>query len=345
MSEYDFPNFLSQSSDEQILLMTEVCLTSEYLRHLVISQPSTILNKINSDFDLPINYEVAELIHRINPIELSGVLKKHISREVLTKELNLLRKETQHCIIKYYMEKDTKNIILKLKNLDRVIENEQSIYSKILDLNDEIELCKETLLSPEKKDDVIEYRLHLKKQIKDLAIEGIREELGETFKIVVNGERIIALPSKINIHDVYKNTIIFDFPVGNGMQEVIYNRVKLKEGNYFCLIWLSDLLGFPDSERFITLFHYNIKSISPLIGEMYVYDSIWNKTEVSGVIFIQGEEVLEPKYSTVEIISQEYFKAYRINPAGEKDNNELEIAEGWEYYNKEGKRLKESEII
>ena len=237
------------------------------------------------------------------------------------------------------MNKETENIILKLKNLDRVIESTPRIYSRILTLNDRIELCNEAILSSEDKDELIEHRIKLKKEINELVLEAIQEEFGQLFKVIVNARSQNKLPEKINIHTVFKKTIIFDFPVSRGIQDVIFNGIKLKEGNHFCIIWLGDLIGFEDSERFITLYHYHIESISTLIGEMYVYDSIWNGIKTIGVLFIQGEEVLEPKYSEIEVISQDYFKAYRINPTKEKDEYDQDIPEDWEYYNKLGKRI------
>ena len=319
--------------------MTETCFTTERLKLLVIAQSGIIPNAIRKEFKLPKHYEVAEMIYRLNSFELSDVLKKHIPRNTLIRELNQLNVETKEGLIKHYMNKETENIILKLKNLDRVIESTPSIYSRILTLNDQVELCNEAILLSEDKNELIEHRITLKKEINELVLLGIREELGQVFKVCINAKPENKLPERINIHDVFKNTIIFDFPVKSGEQDVIFNGRKLNEGNHFCLIWIGDFIGFPDAERFITLYHYNIQSISPLLGEMYVYDSTWNEVKVCGVLFNQGEEVLEPKYSTIEVISHEYFKAYRINPTGEKDEHDQEVIEGWEYYDKCGKRV------
>ncbi len=339
MSCYDFQNFLTHSNDSEILLMTETCFTTDRLKRLVIAQPETILNVIRREFKLPKNYEVAELIYRLNTFELSDVLKKHITRDNLIAELNELNTETKEGLIKHYMSNEMENIILKLKNLDRVIESTPSIYSRILTLNDHIELCNEAILLSEDKKELIEHRITLKTEINELVLKGAGEELGLVFKVCRNSKPENKLPERINIHDVFKNTIIFDFPVKNGEQDVIFNGRKLNEGNHFCIVWLGDLIGFEDSERFITLYHHNIQSISPLLGDMYVYDSISNNLKVYGVLFNQGEEVLEPRYSAIEVISQEYFKAYRINSNGEKDQKYKEVVEGWEYYDKYGKQV------
>lgn len=345
MSQYDFQNFLTHSNDAEVLFMAETCVTKERLKQLIISQPGTILSAIRKEFKLSENYEVAELIHRLNRFELSNVLKNLIPRDALTKELIQLSIQTKDELINRDMDKEAKNTILKLHSLERVIESTPSIYSMILDLNDQIELCDEAVLVSADKNPLIEHRIALKNEINELVLKVIQEEFGELFKICIKAKPENKLPERINIHNVFKNTIIFDFPAEKGIQDVIFNGCELNEGNYFCIIWLGDLLGFPDTERFITLYHYNIETISSFIGEMYVYGSTWNGSKVCGVLFIQGEEILEPKYSMIEVISDEYFKAYRINPTKEKDRNAQEIVEGWQYYNKYGKRIHDFEEI
>ncbi|MBL7921695.1 MAG: hypothetical protein JNJ40_15380 [Bacteroidia bacterium] len=345
MSQYDFQNFLTHSHDDEVLFMAETCFTKERLKQLVISQPGTILSAIRKEFKLLENYEVAELIHRLNRFELSKVLKNLIPRDALVKELIQLSIHTKDELIKHNMDKEIKSITLKLNSLNRVIESNQSVYSMILDLNDQIEICNKGVLVSADKNLLIEHRITLKNELNELVLKAIQEEFGELFKICINAKPENKLPERINIHNVFKNTIIFDFQAKRGIQDVIFNGCKLSEGNYFCIIWLADLIGFPDTERFITLYHYNIETISSLIGEMYVYDSAWNGYKVCGVLFNQGEEVLEPKYSMIEVISDEYFKAYRINPTKEKDGNAQEIVEGWQYYNKYGKRIHDFEEI
>ncbi len=229
--------------------------------------------------------------------------------------------------------------ILKLKHNDKVIESYPSIYSKILKLSERIEKCNSKILLSDDKTEQLEYRIALKKEINELVMQGLNEELGQMFKVCLNVKPENKLPERINIHAVFKKTIVFDFPVAKEIQEVIFNGRKLNPGNYFCIIWLGDLIGFPDSERFITLYQYNIRSISPLIGEMYVYDSISNGVEVCGVIFNQGEEVLEPLYSTIQVVSKELFKAYRINLTNKEDSSNEKVIEGWEYYDKYGKQV------
>lgn len=237
------------------------------------------------------------------------------------------------------MVNKSKSIIIKLKNSDKVFESIPSVYSRIIDLNNQIDLCNNEILLLTNKTDLIEKRIYLKEEINKLVLNNIKKELGKLYKVCRNAKPENRLPDQINIHNVFKNTIIFDFRVDKDFQDVIFNGQKLVEGNHFCILWIGDFMGFPDSERFITLYHYNIKSISPLIGEMYVYDSLWNGLKVNGVLFIQGEELLEPKYSTIEVVSEDLFRAYRINPNNEKDPEEKIIQEGWQYYNKYGKQV------
>ncbi len=318
--------------------------TDEAKRYFLLSQNESILNNVKRDFNLPLEYEIGERIHNLNESELDEIIEKHLPTEFLVKELLTLNEGTQDGLISYYRSKE--NTILKLKHFERVIETVKSNYSKILDLNELLEKSYEIKLTDRNRDEVLGYRSGIKSKINELVLQEFKMVLGDRFEVKINGKFCKGvIPKDINIRDVNRNSIVIDFRVEKGVQDVKYNGKILSDANYFFFIWLGDLIGFPSGERFFLMTEFNIESISPLINGMYVYDSCWwDGTEVCGVLDNMCFPVLAPQYNQIEIISKDYFKAYRINPNGETDENGEVIEEGWEYYNKNGKKINEEQM-
>lgn len=189
-------------------------------------------------------------------------------------------------------------------------------------------------LSHETKDAVISIK---KSEEKKSLTEKIKKFFTDNFTIKINGKIATdSLPKKINIREVHGSSVVFDFYVKKGEQEITYKGNKLHEANHFFLLWLGDFMGFDDSERFRQLFAINATSLVPFMDELYLYDSIfWDGTEVCGVLNNQGDIILPSKFSQIERVGiSNNFKAYRLKLHGEIDG------EGWEYYNLEGNRVK-----
>ena len=79
MSQQDFLNLLDNSKQDELIKLVDVLLTEDAKRNLILSQPESILINIKNQFDLPNDYEIGELIHRLNPYELTEVIKAHLT--------------------------------------------------------------------------------------------------------------------------------------------------------------------------------------------------------------------------------------------------------------------------
>ena len=102
MSQQDFANLLDTTEQNELLKMVDVLFTEEAKRIIVLSQPEPILNSIRDKLNLPMNYELGEVIHRLDRYALTDVIKTHLTREIMIDELNTLSKETKTGLIKYY---------------------------------------------------------------------------------------------------------------------------------------------------------------------------------------------------------------------------------------------------
>ncbi|MBN8693505.1 MAG: hypothetical protein J0L69_09930 [Bacteroidetes bacterium] len=336
MSQYyklDLINVLNHCTNTDILKMTEVCLTSEWLKQVVISQPESVLARIREDFKLSSDYEVAELIHRLNSIELSDVLKKYLHRSVMMDQLTDINPDTRDALINYKMNEERKKFVAKLENAKRIFDSDKNNYEKIFEL---LELNTPKVFISVNKEKSTEYRDAIVSMINDLVKLEIETSFGDRFLAKMNGKKTNKkLPDNINIRNVHGNSVVFDFYVKKGKQEVTFNGNELHEANHFFVLWIGDFMGFEDSERLKQLYAINAKSLIPFMDDLYLYDSIfWDGTEVCGVLNNQGDVILPSKFSQIERIGfSDYFKANRLKLHGEIEG------EGWEYYDKNGRRV------
>jgi hypothetical protein len=172
--------------------------------------------------------------------------------------------------------------------------------------------------------------------IDELVKQQITKFFEVKFTIKINGKiKNKGLPEHINIRGVHGQSVVFDFYVKKGGQEISFNGKKLYEANHFFLLRLGDLKGFDESERFRHLPIIPSSSLCPFMSDLYIYDiTFWDDTDVCGVLNNMGDVILPPKFSTInEVGISEYIMAYRLKLHGEIEG------EGWEYYTDKGKRV------
>lgn len=280
------------------------------LAHLSVNRKLTLRKKAN--FDIKIIDE--ELLYLEN----------------IKKKLKIIHEQSE---MDFGFEMvDIKNLMKKSKNNFEILQQLGKIHSS----------AKVALIKDSKSKALKNYIVKLNKEIETLIIEEIKTNLGDKFVITTNGKKTKKrIPDNLNIREVHGESIVFDFYVRKGKQEVTFNENELHEANHFFIVWVGDLLGFGDGERFSQIYALSIESLNSFVGKLYIYDSmLWDGTEVCGILNNQGDVILPPKYSQIERIgNSDYFKAYRLNI-----NEGEDVNEGWEYYDKNGKSVNK-EII
>ncbi|MBL7894522.1 MAG: hypothetical protein JNK50_04440 [Bacteroidia bacterium] len=257
----------------------------------------------------------------------SSAIKK-IDVELLG--LNKMKKS-----IRFISQQDEMDFGFEMIDLKKLVSKSKNIFDTILELGKISHSTDEAIRSEPKSKALNNYKTKVNKLIESLVLEQIKTHLGDKFSIKINGkETKKLLPDNINLREVHGKSIAFDFYVRKGKQEVTFNGHVLHQANHFFIIWLGDLLGFEESERFRNIYSLNIESLNPFMDDLYIFDSsLWDGTELSGILSNEGDVLLPPKYSQIERIGiSDYFQAYRLNI-----NEGDEVKEGWEYYDKKGK--------
>lgn len=239
--------------------------------------------------------------------------------------------------IRFIPQQDKMDFGFEMIDLKKLVSKSGNIFDTILELGKISRLTDEAIRNEPKSKALKNYKTKVNKLIESLVLQQIKTLLGNSFSIKTNGKKTKKLlPDNINLREVHGKSIAFDFPVRKGKQEVVFNDHELHQANHFFIFWLGDLLGFEESERFRNIYSLNIESLNPFMDELYLYDSsLWDGTEVCGILSNEGDVILSPKYSQIERIGvSDYFQAYRLNI-----NEGDEVKEGWEYYDKQGKQV------
>ena len=347
MGQFDFKKFVENLDDhELVLIIAEEYKPSQVIALILAKKTDyrTIYRKIigkhppleNSTLRSELNKKLTDLSLQ----DLLQLLCEMKSRRSLKNELNKLNKKTQTRIMYNKIDKSILEILKNIAVLTERIYDFPNEFNGINELGEMIELIELTIESEGETDELKQSKIELTKKVEKSVTTAINEYYRDRFQISDNGINYRNEIPKINIHNVHAHTVVFDFYADRKENFVKFKDEELNEGSHFFMIWLNNIVGLPESERFIYLngkLEEDIITVDPFMNKLYIielYDR--NDNQLLGVINNEGDLIAKPMYSEFIKLSENYFKGYRVNP--DKNTNELgdQIDEKWVLLNEAG---------
>jgi hypothetical protein len=337
MTQLDFKNFLKHLNSVELLNIVENELPKKSLIKLLYLQKSqhqkllcNITGKNSYLSFRELRLETNQKLKDLSIQKIMDLIKNNVSLQNLRKELLLLSEEQKQNIMNNQLKTEMENIFKKINEVAERVYQFPNEFNEIEELGEMIELLNATIEVNGETKELLQSKLGLRDKIEKKVENVFKEYIGDRFLVSNKGINYRNRLPNINVHNVHAKTIVFDFYVDTKEHFVKFNDVDLKEGNQFFIIWLDNIVGIPESERFIYLngkLGEYIIDVEPFLNKLYIieiYDR--NENQLLGVINNEGDLIVEPLYSEFIKLSKNYFKGYHINP-DEKMNESGELIE------------------
>jgi hypothetical protein len=247
------------------------------------------------------------------------------------KKLNQLKKT-----IRLIQIPDKLDFSFEMIDFDRLVSRYKNKFDALYQLGKIKSLSKKALMDEPKSRAIKSYISKLDKKIELTAIDLIKKYIGDKFEVANEKGVYKKRFPKYSLHEIHGESVIFEF-YANQYENTRYERSDIAYGSHFILCWIGDLIGFPDTERFIYLNPKvegngeSLENISLFMNDLYVFDIYDEDTnEVSGIMNKLGDIILEAEFSEFQQLSQNYFKAFNVKRS---------TAKNWELFHKSGKQI------
>lgn len=221
-------------------------------------------------------------------------------------------------------------------DFDRLVSKYKNKFDALYQLGKLSSLAKKALINERKSRSIKSYINKLDKRIDLTTIDLIKKHIGDRFEVANEKGVFKKRFPKYNLYAIHGESVIFEFYV-NQFENSKYDGCEIEYGSHFVLCWLGDIIGSPDTERFI---HLNTKvegngesleNISLFMNDLYIFDIYDEDTnEVSGIMNNRGDVILEAEFSELKQLSPCYFKAFNVKRSASKN---------WELFHKSGKQI------
>jgi hypothetical protein len=340
MEQFDFKKFLKSLDDHDFFLIIAEEFPPSQLINILLADKiqfkaiySKVIGKNVSIGNVNLKSELNEKLTKLSLQELLELICLTVPKNSLIRELLKLDKKTQNRLMHNKIDDVINNILKKIADLAEMVFQFPNQFNEINELGELLELIDLTMESKGETDELKQSKINITEIIEKKVTNVIIEHFGDRFMISNNGIDFKSELPKIDINRVHTNTVVFDFYADAKESFVKFKGDELNEGCHFFMIWLNNVVGIPESERFIYLnkkLGEYIMDIEPFLDKVYIieiYDM--NENQLLGIINNEGDIIVEPSYSEFVILSPNYFKGYRINP--NEILNELEelIEEKW----------------